>query len=145
MRNVLRQCRATAVESAEKVPSPHEQIYIEVDDIDRLLIGMTKKIFPGLSYCGMARKIARDIVLSGYVGQCEIQIAYAIGLAEPVSVNIDCFGTENQNPKMIEQYVKDSYDLTPRGMAEILGLLEVDYNQVSSYGHFGKQSLPWEK
>ena len=93
----------------------------------------------------MARKIARDIVLSGFAEQCEIQIAYAIGLAEPVSVNIDCFGTENQNPKMIEQFVKDSYDLTPRGMANALELLTVDYNQISSYGHFGKAGLPWEK
>ena len=92
----------------------------------------------------MARKIARDIVLSGYADQCEIQIAYAIGLAHPVSVNIDCFGTEHQNPKMIEQFVKDSYDLTPRGISEYLGLLKVDYNRVSSYGHFGKPDLPWE-
>ena len=64
----------------------------------------------------MARKIARDIVLSGYADRCEIQIAYAIGVVEPVSVNIDCFGTETQNPKLIEQYVKDSCNLTPRGM-----------------------------
>ncbi len=92
----------------------------------------------------MARKIARDIVLAGFAEQCEIQIAYAIGLTEPVSVNIDCFGTENQNPKMIEQFVKDSYDLTPRGISDRLGLTQVDYNRVSSYGHFGKADLPWE-
>ena len=93
----------------------------------------------------MARKIARDIVLAGYADRCEIQIAYAIGLTEPVSVNIDCFGTENQNPKMIEQFVKDSYDLTPRGISERLQLTKVDYNKVSSYGHFGKADLPWEQ
>ena len=93
----------------------------------------------------MARKIARDIVLSGYADRCEIQIAYAIGVVEPVSVNIDCFGTETQNPKLIEQYVKDSYNLTPRGISEFLHLTEVDYNRVSSYGHFGKPVLPWEQ
>jgi S-adenosylmethionine synthetase len=93
----------------------------------------------------MARKIARDIVLSGYADCCEIQIAYAIGVVEPVSVNIDCFGTETQNPKLIEQYVKDSYNLTPRGISEFLHLTEVDYNRVSSYGHFGKPDLPWEQ
>lgn len=93
----------------------------------------------------MARKIARDIVLSGYADKCEIQIAYAIGMTDPVSVNIDCFGTESQNPRMIEQFVKDSYDLTPRAMCESLSLREVDYNQVSSYGHFGKPGLPWEQ
>ena len=93
----------------------------------------------------MARKIARDIVLSGYADRCEIQIAYAIGVVEPVSVNIDCFGTETQNSKLIEQYVKDSYNLTPRGISEFLHLTEVDYNRVSSYGHFGKPDLPWEQ
>ena len=93
----------------------------------------------------MARKIARDIVLSGYADKCEIQIAYAIGMTDPVSVNIDCFGTESQNPRMIEQFVKDSYDLTPRAMCESLSLRAVDYNQVSSYGHFGKPGLPWER
>ena len=93
----------------------------------------------------MARKIARDIVLSGYADKCEIQIAYAIGMTDPVSVNIDCFGTESQNPRMIGQFVKDSYDLTPRAMCESLSLREVDYNQVSSYGHFGKPGLPWER
>ena len=93
----------------------------------------------------MARKIARDIVLAGYAGKCEIQIAYAIGLKEPVSVNIDCFGTERQDSKMIEQFVKDSYNLTPRAISDRLGLVKVDYNKVSSYGHFGKAYLPWEK
>ena len=93
----------------------------------------------------MARKIARDIVLAGYAGKCEIQIAYAIGMKEPVSVNIDCFGTENQDPGVIEQCVLDSYDLTPRGISERLDLAKVDYNRVSSYGHFGKSGLPWEE
>lgn len=93
----------------------------------------------------MARKIARDIVLAGYADQCEVQIAYAIGVAQPVSVHVDCFGTEFADPDMIAQYVRDSYDLTPKGIIDNLHLLDVDYNKVSSYGHFGKKDLPWEK
>ena len=93
----------------------------------------------------MARKIARDIVQAGFAARCEIQIAYAIGLADPVSVNIDCFDTECQHPKVIESYVRESYDLTPRGMIDFLHLKEVDYNTVSAYGHFGKPGLPWEQ
>ena len=92
----------------------------------------------------MARKIARDIVTAGYAERCEVQIAYAIGVASPVSVNVDCFGTEQQSRDFIEAFVRENYDLTPRGIIEQLGLLDVDYNSVSSYGHFGKQGLPWE-
>ena len=92
----------------------------------------------------MARKIARDIVLAGYAAKCEVQIAYAIGVAEPVSVNVDCFGTEHQDNGFLSQYVRDSYDLTPKGIIDSLGLLDVDYNEVSAYGHFGKAGLPWE-
>ena len=93
----------------------------------------------------MARKIARDIVLAGYAEKCEVQIAYAIGVAEPVSVYVETFGTEYQDKRFIEQYVRDSYDLTPKGITDSLGLLDVDYNKVSAYGHFGKADLPWEK
>lgn len=93
----------------------------------------------------MARKIARDIVQAGYAEKCEVQLAYAIGVPEPVSIAIDCFGTELQNPDLIMAFVRDSYDLTPRGIVERLGLLDVDYNKVSSYGHFGKSGLPWEE
>ena len=92
----------------------------------------------------MARKIARDIVLSGYADKCEVQLAYAIGVTEPVSVYIDLFGTEFQNPEFIRRYVVENYDLTPRGIIRELGLLSVDYNKTSTYGHFGKQGLTWE-
>ena len=93
----------------------------------------------------MARKIARDIVTIGYADKCEIQLAYAIGVAEPVSVSIDCFGTEHMNMVGIAEYVRASYDLTPHGIIAQLGLLDVDYNRVSAYGHFGKAGLPWEE
>jgi len=92
----------------------------------------------------IARKIARDIVMAGYADKAEVQIAYAIGVAEPVSIHVDCFGTEKQSQEFLEGYIRDNYDLTPRGIINSLHLLDVDYNQVSAYGHFGKSGLPWE-
>ena len=94
----------------------------------------------------MARKIARDIVLAGYADKCEVQIAYAIGVAQPVSVNVETFGTGYMGAAEIEDYVRASYDLTPRGIIESLHLLDVNYNVVSAYGHFGRSDLqlPWE-
>ena len=93
----------------------------------------------------MARKVARDIVSSGRADRCEVQLAYAIGVADPVSVYLDCFGTEKEPAGNIWRSVLDSYDLTPKGIIKYLDLLNVDYNLVSSYGHFGKSELPWEK
>ncbi|MGP1588325.1 MAG: methionine adenosyltransferase [Oribacterium sp.] len=93
----------------------------------------------------MARKVARDIVRSGRAARCEVQLAYAIGVAEPVSVYVDCFGTERESAERIWQYVMDSYDLTPKGITEVLRLRQIDYNLVSAYGHFGKPELPWEQ
>ena len=83
-----------------------------------------------------------DNILDVY--KCEVQIAYAIGVAEPVGINVETFGTEYQDKLFIEQYVCENYDLTPRGIIGSLHLLDVDYNKVSSYGHFGKADLPWE-
>ena len=91
-----------------------------------------------------ARKIAVDIVKAGYADKCEVQIAYAIGVAEPVSVYVETFGTEHQGKAFLEAFVRENYDLTPQGIIRDLHLLDVDYNRVSSYGHFGKPGLPWE-
>jgi len=93
----------------------------------------------------MARKIARDIIRAGFADRCEVQIAYAIGVAKPVSVDVETFGTERQELGFIRDYIRGNYDLTPRGIIEGLGLLDADYNTVSAYGHFGKDSLPWEQ
>ena len=92
----------------------------------------------------ITRKIARDIVAAGYADKCEVQVAYAIGVAEPVSVHVECFGTEHQDRRFIEAYIRENYDLRPKSVIEALGLLDVDFNQVSSGGHFGKAGLPWE-
>ena len=92
----------------------------------------------------MARKIAKDIVQAGYADKCEVQLAYAIGVIQPVGVSVECFGTEHEDIEFIQAYIQDSYDLTPQGIIQRLGLLDVDYNKVSAYGHFGKAGLPWE-
>lgn len=92
----------------------------------------------------MARKIARDIVNAGFADRCEVQLAYAIGVTEPVSATVDCFGTEMESLDFITDTIRKGYDLTPRGIVRELELLDVDYNKVSAYGHFGKDFLLWE-
>ncbi len=93
----------------------------------------------------MARKVARGIVRDGLADRCEIQLAYAIGIAEPVSVSVECFRTNKVTAEEIEKRIREGYDLTPRGIIERLDLKHVDYNLVSAYGHFGKPELPWEQ
>lgn len=93
----------------------------------------------------MARKIAKDIVRAGYAKRCEVQLAYAIGVPEPVSVSVDTFGTGFVTEDFLVEFICHSYNLTPDGIIKFLGLLNVDYNKVSAYGHFGKFSLPWEE
>ena len=92
----------------------------------------------------IARKIARDVVRAGFAERCEVQIAYAIGVAKPISIHVECFGTEHQELGFIEDYIQNNYDLTPKGIINALSLLDLDYNQVSAFGHFGKDGLPWE-
>lgn len=91
----------------------------------------------------ISRKIAKDIVRNRWADKCEIQISYAIGVPEPTSVFVETFGTEHVDIETIEDYVR-TFDLTPQGIIERLDLLNVDYNLTSSYGHFGKEELPWE-
>ncbi len=93
----------------------------------------------------MARRIAKDLVRKGQAERCEVQLAYAIGVAEPVSIYLDCFGTEHEDFNRMLQEIHDNYPLTPKGIIESLGLRDLNYNLVSSYGHFGKPELPWEK
>ena len=93
----------------------------------------------------MARKIARDIVAADNAHRCEVQIAYAIGVAEPVAVSVNTFGTGKFSDDVLADLIKAKYDLTPRGIIEQLHLKDVDYNGVSAYGHFGKAHLPWEQ
>ena len=92
----------------------------------------------------MARKIAKEFVRRGYCSRCEVQIAYAIGVAEPVSVYVDTFGTETVDKREFDHYIA-GIDLTPQGIIEWLQLRDVDYNKVSSYGHFMRAAMPWEE
>lgn len=91
-----------------------------------------------------ARYIAKDIVSQQFADRCEVQLAYAIGVEEPVSLYVECFGTNRIPVENIVAYIRCEYDLTPRGIINTLGLMDVDYNLVSAYGHFGKPELPWE-
>lgn len=92
----------------------------------------------------ITRKIAKDIVKGGYADKAEVQIAYAIGVDHPVSVHVETFGTGKKSQEFLENFVREYYDLTPRGIIHDLRLDSLDYNLVSSYGHFGKPNLPWE-
>ena len=93
----------------------------------------------------MARKIAKDVVRHSFARQCEIQLAYAIGVEEPVSVRVRTFGTGLVPPCFIVKWIRRHYDLTPSGIISSLGLRDVDYTSVSTLGHFWRQWLPWEK
>lgn len=90
------------------------------------------------------RKIAVDIVRKGFADKAEVQIAYAIGVAQPVSIHVETFGTAKREQKFLDNYILQNYDLTPEGIISQLDLKSFDYNIVSSYGHFGKVGLPWE-
>lgn len=93
----------------------------------------------------IARKIAVDIVKLGFTDKVEVQLAYAIGVAKPVSILINCFGTNKVPESEIESYILREYDLTPSGIIERLDLLNIDYTKTSTYGHFGKNYLTWEQ
>ena len=98
------------------------------------------------SACYMARYIAKNIVASGLAEKCEIQLSYAIGVAEPTSVMVDTFGTgADIGDKTFEEIVRENFKLTPDGIIETLGLRDVTYKQTAKYGHFGIEGLPWEK
>ncbi len=93
----------------------------------------------------MARHIAKNVVANGYAKKCEVQIAYAIGVAKPVSVYIDTFGTNTIPEEEIQNRINKHFDLTPTGIINYLDLKRPIYKQTTNYGHFGKENLPWEK
>jgi len=95
----------------------------------------------------MCRYIAKNIVAAGLADKCEIQLAYAIGVAEPVSVNIDCFGTEKIPVDKIEDLVKEVFALTPSKILETLKLRRPIFKNTAAYGHFGREEpdFTWEK
>jgi len=92
-----------------------------------------------------ARYVAKNLVAAGLAEKCEIQLAYAIGVAEPVSVYIKTFGTGKMDNTDLVTLVRRNFDLTPQGIIEKLQLRRPIYTQTAAYGHFGKPNLPWEQ
>ncbi len=94
-----------------------------------------------------ARWVAKNIVANKLATKCEVQLAYAIGVVEPVSIHVDCFGTSQYSPEELEKIVRDNFDLTPNGIISSLNLKHQKYAPIATYGHFGRPDLdlPWEK
>lgn len=95
-----------------------------------------------------ARYVAKNIVASGLADRCELQVAYAIGVAEPTSINVNTFGTGKLPDKDIVRLVRQHFDLRPQGIIEMLDLLRPIYKLTAAYGHFGRKNtdyFPWEK
>jgi len=95
----------------------------------------------------MARYVAKNIVAAGLAERCEIQVSYAIGVAEPTSITIETFGTGKISEDRLVEIVRDIFDLRPKGLIAMLGLLKPIYQATSAYGHFGRteDSFSWEK
>ena len=98
------------------------------------------------SACYMARYVAKNIVASGLASRCEVQLAYAIGVAEPVSIMVDTFGTGKVDQAHLVELVRQNFKLTPKGMIETLKLRRPVYRKTSYYGHFGRaeETFTWE-
>ena len=92
----------------------------------------------------MLRHIAKNIVANDYAKKCEIQVSYAIGMKEPLSIFINTFGTATTTEDELIKIIKKNFDLTPNGIIEYLGLREPIFTKTTNYGHFGKDDLPWE-
>ncbi len=97
------------------------------------------------SACYMARHIAKNVVANKYAKKCEIQLAYAIGVAKPVSIYVDTFNTNTIPEEEIINKIENKFDLTPSGIIDYLDLRKPIYKLTTNYGHFGKPNLSWEK
>ncbi|MEY3786361.1 MAG: hypothetical protein RLZ75_566 [Pseudomonadota bacterium] len=95
----------------------------------------------------MARYVAKNIVAAGLAERCEIQVSYAIGVAEPTSITVETFGTSKLSEDRLVQIVRDNFDLRPKGLIKMLDLLKPIYQTTASYGHFGRteDTFSWEK
>lgn len=92
-----------------------------------------------------ARYVAKNLVAAGLAERCELQISYAIGVAEPTSISIDTFGTSKYSEEQLIALVRRHFDLRPYGLIKMLDLERPIYKQTAAYGHFGRDGLPWEK
>jgi len=95
----------------------------------------------------MARYVAKNIVAAGLAERCEIQVSYAIGVAEPTSISVETFGTGKISEDRLVQIIRDNFDLRPKGLITMLDLLKPIYQTTAAYGHFGRteDSFSWEK
>jgi S-adenosylmethionine synthetase len=96
------------------------------------------------SACYYARFVAKNVVASGLADKCEVQIAYAIGVAKPVGVNVNTFGTGKVADEKLEKYILANFDMRPKALIEELDLLRPIYLATAGYGHFGRKEFPWE-
>jgi S-adenosylmethionine synthetase len=101
------------------------------------------KVDRSAAYAG--RYVAKNIVAAGLADRCEIQISYAIGVAEPTSINVETFGTGKVSDEMLTALVRDHFDLRPYGLIKMLDLERPIYKATAAYGHFGREEFPWEK
>jgi S-adenosylmethionine synthetase len=92
-----------------------------------------------------ARWVAKNVVAAGAARRCELQVAYAIGVAHPISVMVETFGTEATDPERIEKAVREIFDLRPAAIVRDLDLRRPIYRQTAAYGHFGRSGFPWEE
>ena len=97
------------------------------------------------SACYYARYVAKNIVASGVAKRCELQVAYAIGVAQPVGVKVDTFGTGKVTDEVLEKYVMEHFDMRPKALISELELLAPQYKVTASYGHFGRSEFSWEQ
>ena len=101
------------------------------------------KVDRSAAYAG--RYVAKNIVAAGLASKCEIQVSYAIGVAEPTSISVNTFGTGKLSDDAIVALVREHFDLRPRGIIEMLDLRKPIYRPTASYGHFGREGFSWEK
>ncbi|MBI1331609.1 MAG: methionine adenosyltransferase [Armatimonadetes bacterium] len=92
----------------------------------------------------VSRFLAKNIVAAGLASRCVVQLAYAIGVAQPVAINLETFGTETEDPDVVVKRIKDNFDLSPAGIIKTLNLLETKYLPTAKNGHFGNPVFPWE-
>ena len=94
-----------------------------------------------------ARYVSKNIVAAGLADRCELQLSYAIGVAEPTSISIETFGTGKIDQENLIKAIRENFDLRPKGIINMLNLLRPIYQQTAAYGHFGRSDidLPWEK
>ena len=93
----------------------------------------------------MARYLAKNIVASGSAKKCEIQLSYAIGVIQPVSIYVDSFGTGSGSVDDIYAWIKDNFDLSPAGIIKFLDLRKPIFQNTAAYGHFGRKEFSWEQ